>query len=79
MVSERGKTLARLANWFAVLLANPEIYSHLASWQMVIRTPVNAQACRLAHQNHSNQMINMSPQSKQCSGHEHAAWYIFNT
>jgi hypothetical protein len=38
--SERGKkTLASLASGFIFLLANPEFYSHLASWRMVIRTP----------------------------------------
>jgi hypothetical protein len=31
IVSEREKTLARLASGFAFLLANPEFYSHLAS------------------------------------------------
>jgi hypothetical protein len=39
-LSVRGKKdLARLANGFAFLLANPEFYSHLASWRVVIRTP----------------------------------------
>jgi hypothetical protein len=39
-VSERGKkTLTRLASGFVFLLANPEFYSHLASWRVVIRTP----------------------------------------
>jgi hypothetical protein len=33
------KTLARLANGFAFLLAKPEFYSHLASWRVVIGTP----------------------------------------
>jgi hypothetical protein len=33
------KTLTRLASGFVCLLANPEFYSHLASWQVVIRTP----------------------------------------
>jgi hypothetical protein len=31
-VSKRGKKLARLASGFVFLLANPEFYSHLASW-----------------------------------------------
>jgi hypothetical protein len=34
-----GKKLARLASEFVFLLANPEFYSYLASWQVVIRTP----------------------------------------
>jgi hypothetical protein len=34
-----GKTLARLASGFVFLLANPE-FSHLASWRVVIRTPL---------------------------------------
>jgi hypothetical protein len=39
-LSVRGKTnFARLASEFVFLLANPEFYSHLASWQVVIRTP----------------------------------------
>jgi hypothetical protein len=38
-VSERGKQkLARLARGFVFLLANPEVYSDLASWRVVIRT-----------------------------------------
>jgi hypothetical protein len=36
---EREKNLARLASGFAFLLANPEFYSHLASWRVVIRSP----------------------------------------
>jgi hypothetical protein len=37
---ERGtKKLARLASRFVFLLANPEFYSQLASWRVVIRTP----------------------------------------
>jgi hypothetical protein len=38
--SIRGKkTLARLASVFVFLLAYPEFYSQLASWQVVIHTP----------------------------------------
>jgi hypothetical protein len=37
-VSEMGKKLARLASGFASSLANPEFYSHLASWRVVICT-----------------------------------------
>jgi hypothetical protein len=33
------KILARLASGFLFWLANPEFYTHLASWQVVIRTP----------------------------------------
>jgi hypothetical protein len=33
-------TLARLASWFLFLLAKHEFISHLASWRVVIRTPV---------------------------------------
>jgi hypothetical protein len=33
------KVLSRLASGFIFLLANPEFYSHLASWREVIRTP----------------------------------------
>jgi hypothetical protein len=36
---EGEKNLARLAIGFVFLLANPEFYSHLASWRVVIRTP----------------------------------------
>jgi hypothetical protein len=40
MVSVREKiNLASLASGLVFLLANPEFYSHLASWQVVIRTP----------------------------------------
>jgi hypothetical protein len=35
----RWKKIARLASGFVFLLANPEFYSHLASWRVVIRTP----------------------------------------
>jgi hypothetical protein len=35
-----GKNLARLASEFVFLLANPEFYSRLVSWRVVIRTPV---------------------------------------
>jgi hypothetical protein len=38
-VSERGKTPARLAGAFKFLLANPEFYTHLASWRVAICTP----------------------------------------
>jgi hypothetical protein len=38
-VNEGKKPLARLANGFVFLLANPEFYLHLLSWQVVIRTP----------------------------------------
>jgi hypothetical protein len=38
-VSERGKTIVRLASGFVFLLANPEFCSHLASWRVVIFTP----------------------------------------
>jgi hypothetical protein len=39
-VSECEKTLARLASvFFLVLLANPDFYSYLASWRVVICTP----------------------------------------
>jgi hypothetical protein len=38
-VSEMGKKqLARLASGFVLLLDNPEFYSHLASWRVVIYT-----------------------------------------
>jgi hypothetical protein len=37
---EGKKFLARLAGGFIFLLANPEFYSHLASWRVGIRTPV---------------------------------------
>jgi hypothetical protein len=33
------KKLIRLASGFLFLLAKPEFYSHLASWQVVIPTP----------------------------------------
>jgi hypothetical protein len=36
---EGKKALARLASGFTFLVANPEFYSHLASWRVVIRTP----------------------------------------
>jgi hypothetical protein len=40
-VSEMGKkkSLASLASGFVFLFANPEFYSHLISWRVVIRTP----------------------------------------
>jgi hypothetical protein len=38
-LSVRGKKIARLTSGFVFLLANPEFYSHLASWRVVIRTP----------------------------------------
>jgi hypothetical protein len=44
-VSERGKKLARIASGFVFLLANPEFYSHLASWRVVIRTSVYFLTC----------------------------------
>jgi hypothetical protein len=34
------KILTRLASGFVFLLAKPEFCSHLASWLVVIRTPV---------------------------------------
>jgi hypothetical protein len=37
--SEGKKQLARWASGFIFLLANPEFYSHLTSWLVVIRTP----------------------------------------
>jgi hypothetical protein len=40
-VSERGKKLARLASGFVFLLAKHKVYSHLASWRVVIRTPAS--------------------------------------
>jgi hypothetical protein len=39
IVSEREKTLARLASGFVFLLAKPYFFSYLASWRVVIRTP----------------------------------------
>jgi hypothetical protein len=39
-ISARRKTLASPASGFVFLLGNPEFYSHLASWRVVIRTPV---------------------------------------
>jgi hypothetical protein len=39
IVQDWEKTFARLASGFVFLLANPKFYSHLASWQVVIRTP----------------------------------------
>jgi hypothetical protein len=36
---ENNWPIARLASGLAFLLANPEFYSHLASWRVVIRTP----------------------------------------
>jgi hypothetical protein len=38
-VCKREKKLVRLASGFVFLLTNPEFYSHLASWRVVIRTP----------------------------------------
>jgi hypothetical protein len=38
-VNEREKHLARLVSGFVFLLVNPEFYSHLASWRVVIHTP----------------------------------------
>jgi hypothetical protein len=38
IVSEREEKLASLVIGFVFLLAKPEFYSHLASWQVVIRT-----------------------------------------
>jgi hypothetical protein len=35
-----GKNLARLATELVFLFANPEFYSHLVSWRVLIRTPV---------------------------------------
>jgi hypothetical protein len=35
------KSLARMASGFVFLLANPEFYSQLASWRVVIFTPAN--------------------------------------
>jgi hypothetical protein len=41
IVSERGeKTLAMLASGFVFLLANPEFYSQLVSWRVVIHVPL---------------------------------------
>jgi hypothetical protein len=37
---ERKNPFARLASGFVFLLAKSELYSHLASWQVVIRIPV---------------------------------------
>jgi hypothetical protein len=45
IVSEREKTLARLASGFVFLLVNPDFYSHLASWRVVIRTPLSHTSC----------------------------------
>jgi hypothetical protein len=36
---EGKKPLARLASGFVILLSKPKFYSHLASWQVIIRTP----------------------------------------
>jgi hypothetical protein len=41
-IVEGKKTLAMLASEFVFLLANPEFYSHLASWRVVTRTPASA-------------------------------------
>jgi hypothetical protein len=41
IVSEREKTLDRVASGFVFLLAKPEFYSHLASLRMVIYTPAS--------------------------------------
>jgi hypothetical protein len=41
---EEKKTLAKLASKLKKLLANSKIYSHLASWRVVISTP----ACFIA-------------------------------
>jgi hypothetical protein len=38
---EGRKTLARLANGFVFLLANPEFYSHLVSWSVVKLAPLH--------------------------------------
>jgi hypothetical protein len=37
---EKEKNLSRLASGFVFLLANPEVFLHLASWRVVIHTPV---------------------------------------
>jgi hypothetical protein len=37
---EGKEPLARLASGFVFLFANSEFYSNLASWRVVIRTPV---------------------------------------
>jgi hypothetical protein len=42
----RKKKLARLASGFVFLLTNPEFFSHLASWRVVIRTPENIDTVR---------------------------------
>jgi hypothetical protein len=39
IISDRENTVARLASGFVYLLGNPDFYSHLASWRVVIRTP----------------------------------------
>jgi hypothetical protein len=39
IVSGREKTPTRLVSGFVILLANPEFYSHLMSWRVVIRNP----------------------------------------
>jgi hypothetical protein len=39
IVSERGKTLAKLANGLIFLLANPEFYSHLTNWRVADGCP----------------------------------------
>jgi hypothetical protein len=36
-----AKTIEKSVRRFVFLLANPEFYSHLASWRVVIRTPAN--------------------------------------
>jgi hypothetical protein len=46
IISEREKKLAMLTSGFVYLLANPEFYSHLASWQVVIRTPALFISCK---------------------------------
>jgi hypothetical protein len=33
------KNTCQACQWFVYLLVNTEFYSHLASWQVVIRTP----------------------------------------
>jgi hypothetical protein len=38
---EREKILTRLASGFVFLLTKPEFYSRLASWRVVIRTPLS--------------------------------------
>jgi hypothetical protein len=44
-VRERGKSLARLVSRIVFLFANPEFYSHLASWRVVNRTPSIYNVC----------------------------------